>query len=92
MPPAPKYARKKDLNQPEIVAALIQAGCSVWVLHTPVDLLVGHRGRVFLFEVKRPERQKRRTPEQRDFLATWRGQCDVITTAEEALRIMGALQ
>lgn len=90
--PAPKYAQKKDTNQGGIVSELIQAGCSVYVMHVPCDLLVGHRGHTYLVEIKQPTRAKRKTKAQIDFAATWRGQYLVATSSEQILRAIGAMQ
>jgi hypothetical protein len=51
-----KYARQRDLNEKEIVDALVAVGASVTKLNgTGVpDLLVGYQGATFLLEVKRP--------------------------------------
>ena len=84
---APKYAKKVDLNQQEIVDALRQIGCSVMVIGTPVDLLCGYRARNFLLEVKRPG-EKPRTKTQREFLASWKGQVRVVESAEEAIEVV----
>ena len=83
----PRYAASVDLNQQEIIDALRQIGCQVVAIGTPVDLLVGYRARNFLIEVKRPG-EKPRTKAQRDFLATWKGQVRVCSTAEEAVRLV----
>lgn len=89
---APKYAKKVDLNQAEIVEALRKCGCSVVVIGDPVDLLVGHGARNFLIEVKRPG-EKPRTQKQKDFLQNWRGQVRICETAEEAIDLVfGAYQ
>ena len=84
---APKFAKKVDLNQQEIVDALRKAGCSVVVIGSPVDLLVGHGVRNFLFEVKRPG-EKPRTPAQKSFLKGWKGQVRIVETAEEAIEVV----
>ena len=51
-----KYARARDANEKEIVAALIAIGCTVSRLgDTGVpDLLVGYHGHTVLLEVKLP--------------------------------------
>ncbi len=61
-------ARKRDWNEPEIVAALLKMGALVEKLSGPglPDLLVCYRRKVFLLEVKTPrgratEAQKQRT-------------------------------
>lgn len=87
MSPAPKYAKKVDLNQKEIVDALKQIGCEVWIIGTPVDLLVGYRSRNFLIEVKRPG-EKPRTDDQKRFLKNWKGQVRICETPEEAIKLV----
>jgi hypothetical protein len=49
-----RYAKKRDANEAEIVAALREAGFWVALIDQPVDLLVGHTGypTVVLMEVK----------------------------------------
>ena len=84
---APKYAKKVDGNQQEIVDALRQIGCAVVVIGAPVDLLVGYRARNFLLEVKRPG-EKPRTEGQKRFLADWTGQVRVVESAEEAIEVV----
>jgi uracil-DNA glycosylase len=83
----PKYAKKVDLNQQEIIDALRACGYSVVVIGEPVDLLVGGRAHNWLFEVKRPG-EKPRTKKQKEFLATWPGQVRVVETPEEAIRVV----
>ena len=93
-----RYARKKDTNQNPIVRELVQAGYSVQDL-SPVgggltDLLVGGidrrtgERRNWLFEVK-TDRGKL-NPRQQDWHAEWRGQVDVVRSAVDALRVVGA--
>ena len=54
------------------------------------DLIVGRGGITRLLEVKEPG--GRLKPDQIAFIATWRGlEPRVVTTAEEALRAIGAL-
>ena len=70
------YAKKVDLTQKEIVAALRKMECSVFHLH-PVgqgcpDLLVGIDGRTYLVEVKKDEKAKY-TDAQLKFMTEWRG-------------------
>lgn len=51
-----RYSRKRDENEPEIVAALQLVGASVTRLNADgvPDLLVGYSGATFLLEVKLP--------------------------------------
>jgi len=61
-----RYARKIDLNQPEIVQALRAVGARVWVLSKPFDLLVGFRGRFVVLEVKSTRRTRKDQQHQTD--------------------------
>ena len=85
----PKYAKRVDDNQLQIVRELSQVpGVSVIVLGRPVDLLVGFRARNFLFEVKRQDKvnwHSALTPEQLRFIPTWPGQVRVVSTADEII-------
>lgn len=87
-------AKRTDANQAEIVAALRKAGCSVQPIHTVgrgcPDLLVGHNGRCYVFEAKTAK--GRLTDDELDWWEHWRGQYDVIHSAEDALRVMGLLK
>jgi hypothetical protein len=83
----PKYAKKVDLNQQEIVDALKKIGCAVVVIGTPVDLLVGLGARNYLIEIKRPG-EKPRTKNQKRFLTHWPGQVRICETAEEAITLV----
>ena len=47
-----RYAKKRDKNEPEIVAALKKADAVVWYQDRPFDLLVGYKGRLIAMEVK----------------------------------------
>lgn len=88
-------AAKIDRNQPEIVAALRQLGCSVQILstvgHGCPDLLVGFRSRNALLEVKDgllPPSGRTLTPDQQAWHAMWRGQVDVVLNVEQAIARM----
>lgn len=86
--PAPKYAKKVDLNQQEILDALRQIpGCDVVVIGQPVDLLVGYKCRNLLIEVKQPG-EKPRTRKQREFLRMWHGQVRVCQSPLEAVELV----
>lgn len=89
-------AAKVDRNQPEIVAALRQLGCSVLPLHTVgagcPDLAVGWQGRTFFLEVKdgmAPPSERKLTAAQVEFHAGWRGHVAVVTSIREALEAIG---
>lgn len=82
--------RKSDANQGSIVAALRAAGASVEVLSDAgrgcPDLLVGVHGRNLLLEVKGLAGGL--TPVQRTWHRDWRGQVSVVTSPEEAVRVL----
>lgn len=93
-----RRAAAVDANQPEIVAALRKAGCTVVPLHAVgdgcPDLLAGRDGRNLLIEVKdgaKPPSKRKLTPDQIEFHAGWRGQIAIVTSAEDALRLFGVL-
>ncbi len=71
-----RRAARTDANKAEIVSAFRAAGCVVWDLKLPVDLLVGANGKTMLVEIKDgrkvPSAQKY-TKLQESFLATWIG-------------------
>lgn len=93
------HSTKRDSNQAEIVAALFAAGCSVQDLHAVgggcPDLLIGCNGAVYLLEVKVSKNlrgePKPLTPDQVEWHRAWRGQVAIVTTVEEALRVIGLL-
>jgi hypothetical protein len=78
-----------DANQPEIVRALEAAGCAVWPLERPVDLLCWFRGVYWLIEVKVPGKRDALTKAQKKFRASWPGPWFVVMSAEEALQVIG---
>lgn len=83
--PMPRYAAKRDQSEPGIVSALKQAGASVWRLDTPVDLLIGIRGKTFLAEVKTGKAGLRIG--QAEFSEQWRGnQIPVLRDPEQAVQ------
>lgn len=88
----PKYAKKVDANQGDIVKALEKIGCSVCVIGEPVDLLCGYRGENYLIDAKNPEtdygKNDRSTDVQREFFASWRGQAAKAWTPEQAIAVV----
>ncbi len=96
------YAKQRDRNEGEIVAALISAGAAVQKLGEPgvPDLLVSFRDTLYLIEVKNPEAKgggKYNTGEgsltetQTKWWAKWKGRRPVIVqTAAEALAAIRA--
>lgn len=94
-----RRAAKRDANHGEIVDALRSAGCGVVDLAAVgagvPDLLVC--GPVYpfpahLLEIKdggKPPSARRLTPDQERFHAAWKGEIHVVTSVDEALRVMG---
>lgn len=66
-----RRAARVDENQAAIVLALRSAGCNVWVIGLPVDLLVGKNFRTVLVEVKTAKGKY--TPLQEEFMSDWNG-------------------
>lgn len=88
-----RRAARVDANQPEIVAALRQSGCSVEHLHSVgggvPDLLVGVQGLNLLIEVKdgsKPPSARKLTPDQVEWHGKWQGQKVIASTVVEALQ------
>ena len=87
-------AHKVDRNQRDIVAALRGVGATVHVTSGMgkgfPDLVVGFRGVNHLVEVK-PDKKAQLTEDEIEFLDRWRGEVHVITSVEEALRMIGVV-
>lgn len=88
----PFRAKKTDKNQPEIVKALRDAGCSVQVLSEAgkgiPDLMVGYLGGTYLLEVKdglAPKADRQLTPRQVKWHREWKGHVAVVESVEQAL-------
>ena len=85
--------KRVDANQPEIVAALRKAGCSVQHLHELgqgcPDIVVGYHGRNYLLEIK--TQTGKLTPVQVWWHEEWRGHIARVDTVDEALAAVGAI-
>lgn len=88
----PFRAKKIDRNQPEIVKALRDAGCSVQVLSDAgkgvPDLLVGYMDGNYLLEVKdglAPKADRQLTPRQVKWHREWKGSVIVVESVNAAL-------
>jgi len=84
-----RHANKRDISEPEIVEALEKAGCTVFRMDKPVDLLVGRRNTNFLVECKTVRKQgglDKFTEDQIKFMDSWRGgPVVVLRSAEDAI-------
>ena len=82
--------KKRDANEPEIIAILEFVFCTVYSLDKPLDLLVGYRGRTFILEVKNPEGKNRIEKDQQEFFDEWTGGAALIVRTQfDALRAIG---
>ncbi len=98
-----KYARRRDANEPQIIAALEAVGAVVQRLDGSglPDLLCSYKNTLYLIEIKNPKSNKNAThndagmtPAQVKWFAKWRDKggnapC-VVENADEALRAVGA--
>jgi hypothetical protein len=89
----PRYARKRDLSESEIVSALRAAGYHVW-RDLPVDLLVWRPDTGFrCLENKTPtstgKRRKRTDQKAQDEFVALTG-TPIVMTPEDALRALGS--
>ena len=89
-----RRAKTRDGNEVDVVEALEALGAWVVRLDLPCDLLVGWRGMNLLIEVKQPHRVTKAgkiradQPAQAEWLRCWPGQVAVVTTPEEAVRLL----
>lgn len=82
-------AGKRDTVEAEIITAFEAAGGAVLTVSSTgaPDLVVFHRGRVFLVEVK--ARRGTLTPQQVAFHAAWRGPTiHIVRSVEDALTLV----
>ena len=88
-----RLRHKVDLTQSAIVEALRRAGCTVrdtsMVGQGFPDLTVGRSGLNYLIECK--SARGTLTPDEREFIATWRGDVHICYTPEDALLAVGAV-
>lgn len=92
-------ARRSDGNQSELVRQMRKIGLSVQILsgvgdNCP-DLLVGTKGKNYLFEVKdpaKPPSQRKLRPGQETFFRTWQGQVHKVETIEDVIKIIQPCQ
>lgn len=88
----PKYAKRVDDNQLEIVRELQQIpGVTVLVIGDPVDLLIGYKKKNYLVEIKRLDkvnRESAKTEKQKKFFRSWTGQARIAATTEEIITLI----
>jgi hypothetical protein len=88
---SPRWQKKPDANQQDIVDALRRVGAKVYdasrVGEGFPDLIIGFRQCLFLLEVKTSS--GRLTKDQKKFHAEWDSYIHIVHTVEEALRVIG---
>ena len=87
--------KRVDDNHKGIVEGLRQLGATVQSLaecgHGVPDLLCGHRGRNFLFEVKNPDMppsKRKMTPDEEKWHQRWNGTVHIVESLEDAICIL----
>lgn len=90
--------KRVDNNHGDIVKGLRAVGATVrstaGVGFGFPDLAVGYHGLTFLLEIKdgsKPQSKRTLTPDEQKFHNEWRGAAAVVTSLEDALRTIGAL-
>lgn len=90
---------RTDSNQSEIIKLFKAAGYSVQSLaqlgNGVPDLLLGRNGVNHLVEIKdgdRPPSERRLTADQKRWIQRWKGRVYVITSKEDAIRMMEMLE
>jgi len=87
---------KTDSNQTEIVCGLKKLGISVFSIASlgngHPDIVVGHKGKNFLFEIKngnKPPSQRKLTDMEIIYFETWGGQVNIAMNLDEVLKVIG---
>ena len=69
-----RHAARVDANQSAVVEALRAVGARVWIIGLPVDLLIGHKGKLMLMEIKDGSKvpsARKKTALQDKFFSEW---------------------
>ena len=89
MRPRHRGPLKVDRNQPDLVRQLKQIpGGEVIHWGAEGDLIFGYGGFNYLLEIKAPGQLRRLTGRQRELLASWPGQFDLVTTLDDVLTLI----
>lgn len=84
---------RADNNQESIVKALRSVGATVEITSQQgngfPDLVCGIFGKNYLIEVKNPEARGKLRATQEIFRDKWKGSVHVVTSVDEALRVIG---
>jgi Holliday junction resolvase len=90
-----RRAARVDANQNEIVTMLRKMGYSVAISSDCgkgfPDIVVGRSGKNYLFEIKdgnKPPSAQKLTDAEQQFADAWKGQYNVITCLDDAIKIL----
>jgi Holliday junction resolvase len=90
-----RRAARVDANQNEIVTMLRKMGYSVAITSDCgkgfPDIVVGRSGKNYLFEIKdgnKPPSAQKLTDAEQQFADAWKGQYNVITCLDDAIKIL----
>lgn len=81
------YAQRTDSTQGDIVKALVKAGCAVFVIRQPCDLLVRRQGVLYLLDATGKTQYRKRSTSQLLKFSIWG--VKLVKDASEALKAVG---
>ena len=84
------YHSKVDKNRPEILKCLRSAGITYKPVHQLkgfCDVIVGWKGKNYLFEIK-PDHKAKLTKLEQEFKDKWKGSYYIVTSFNEILEIL----
>ena len=85
-----RRAAKRDTAEKEIVDGLRAVGALVVRLNWPIDLLVRHKKRVWLMEIKSGPHLRKDQQAQREFCRAW--EVPIVKTPDDALAVIGVIK
>jgi len=74
-----------DVNQPDIIEALLKIGCQCYEIEKPVDLLVEFRDLWIVLEVKNKQGKNKLTKDQDRFFSKVKAPAFIVRDIEEAV-------
>ena len=90
--------KRTDSNQTQLVKDLRSLGCSVLILSNVgkgcPDILIGLNGKNLLLEIKdgsKPPSKRKLTEHEAKFFNTWKGQVALVSSFDEALKLIGTV-
>lgn len=90
---------KADANQPAIVAALREYGCSVSHTHMVgkgfPDVVAGYQGKNYLIEIKdgdKPLSARQLTPDEKSWHESWHGDVRILESEQDVQNFMADIR